>query len=213
MYWTYQIAEAGDITGRECQRHSDYYCLWDWYQSGLSSNTNDQDADMETIWDLASKIYKKINWFNLGQFGGDFDNGCCGWQSKLYMIRGRMHGYSPQEFIDVVSDMDEGNKVLASVSARFDHIGCVNVIDRLEYGTLVHNVFFTQLANTSSTHMDRPFVVISNDGGNLHLVGLNLQQTVRTVTFRWFKQNIVCEEHPEFCETRLEAEMNQMRIN
>ena len=61
--------------------------------------------------------------------------------------------------------------------------------------------------------MDRPFVVISNDGGNLHLVGLNLQQTIRTVTFRWFKQNIVCEEHPEFCETGLEAEMNQMRIN
>ncbi|XP_075258906.1 uncharacterized protein LOC142350830 [Convolutriloba macropyga] len=190
---TFQLAGSGDISAEQCAKYSDYYCLNNW-ETEENRTRAASSNDFRELKELAEANYRWLNWYNINSVADN--DACCHYQLQQYWIQGQLKGFSPQEFLDKMSDFNSHNKHLNYVVARYNSSLCVNVIYRLGYGSP------TQIISSRSgiIHNERPFIIVpSQVGDTVALIHTPFHDLREVLNFDWFKENYICRDHPEIC--------------
>ncbi|XP_075258329.1 uncharacterized protein LOC142350369 [Convolutriloba macropyga] len=195
----FQLAGYHGEEAIHCLQNSKFYCLLGWFTTENRTRTP-LENDRALIWYLAFKQFKKLNWFNINPLIVKYKAACCMYQSEQYYATGRKSGYSPHEYMERLSDFRDEGKHLNSITVRFNETQCVNIIERLTYGTQVPDVLVVGV-DDSLVNLEIPVMVVPPESYSIEIFDIRTsrRQMAETLTFRWFKGYYICKDHPEFC--------------
>ncbi|XP_075258902.1 uncharacterized protein LOC142350827 [Convolutriloba macropyga] len=157
--------------------------------------------------------YRSLNWFNLNPRRYQNNQICCAYQAAQYFMTGRPAGYSPEEYVSKLADFSDDNKFLNSITVRYNQSQCVNIIERLTFGTPVEQLVVLGFGN-HPINFQRPFLMVPQDRSDIHVfdISQSTHEIHQRLTFAWFKDNYICKDHPDVCHTNLAFEMGRMNL-
>ncbi|XP_075243961.1 uncharacterized protein LOC142338201 [Convolutriloba macropyga] len=125
-------------------------------------------------------------------------DGCCTYQTKLYVEYGQKNGLSPEEYLDKIFKFQRvGDKKVVFLKVRFHRPTCMNVISQIGFG----NGDLKIIGSRNGIKGKFAFPAL----GNSTAVPVFYGETIEAkLTFSWFIINILCLEKPELCEPIVE---------
>ncbi|XP_075256211.1 uncharacterized protein LOC142348663 isoform X2 [Convolutriloba macropyga] len=149
------------------------------------------DTDYIEFVHMLMPFFRDINWFTLSK--PDTLNGelCCEKQFSIYKQFGQKNGMTPYEYLDVVMNFTDHNRKLNYIKGHFDRHLSTNVIIELGFGT-------GPLKKSGLNQNCSMYMLTPNRSGDLYYFIGN--QIDHFLSFDWFKNNIMCDEHWWICE-------------
>ncbi|XP_075258783.1 uncharacterized protein LOC142350726 isoform X2 [Convolutriloba macropyga] len=184
----FQLTTGNSNESQKCSQFSRYYCLLAWH-SEFSFERLPRRTDEFVMYSLARANFKKLNWFDLYR---DNTDDCCDFQLSIYKLNGQLHGISPREYMKKMSDFGQENKHLNYIKADYDSSNCVNVIERLGFGSDVDVILDGDIRIGVALILVQPTDVTD---ASIHL----FMPDFLPIKFDWFKQNFICMDHPAYC--------------
>ncbi|XP_075256682.1 uncharacterized protein LOC142349152 [Convolutriloba macropyga] len=164
------------------------------YEERQSDFENDsgQRAAFE---DLIRPVYSFINWFPLDKTSED----CCKYQGKVFMDNGERYGLRAIVYIEnIVWNIQRNDKVLTYVRAHYNGTSCLNVISEVGFG-----VRHQEVKMKGNPRNGAQFVLPLD--GDYDIYKFEVNRLRGTLTFKWFKENVICKEQSWVCEMSPES--------
>ncbi|XP_075265059.1 uncharacterized protein LOC142357303 [Convolutriloba macropyga] len=204
------------VHGYLCKYHSRYYCL-DKY---LTQNRFGNDVlTQDPITERNSAIFESLiqsEWRRINMVDTMIDpTTCCFDQTATYVVFGLQNQrMSPQEYLNKLMDYKEDNKPLNFIAAYYSSEVCKNIIFQVGFGPgLLERYPHRQVLEGV------PYVIPGEDFDStvaipgLKSVTFDYYHPERTLTFTWFKHNIMCKDNPWICRGSVGNSTRSMRSN
>ncbi|XP_075263981.1 uncharacterized protein LOC142355820, partial [Convolutriloba macropyga] len=118
---------------------------------------------------------------------------CCEFQTITYLSQGQAKGLSASEYMEKMSAFNENDgKQLNYILASYNEELCLNVIHHLGFG------FGSRLELAGDFVQQNIFIIILDHYQQVTMYEWPIEKT--RITFKWFKESFICEEHPRFCQ-------------
>merc|ERR1712150_214174 len=122
--------------------------------------------------------------------------GCCHYQSEKYFYRGLSYGFSPDDYMNKLLNFTVQGKHLQFIKAHYDSFFCLNVINSLTFGnTLPATSNITILGGKRG----RDYMIPPNGLPPYQIDVFSHLHLNNTLTFFYFKYNIMCRDQPWIC--------------
>ena len=85
------------------------------------------------------------------------------------------------------------------------------MIEQIEFGSNTTHLIVVQMGG-AELDLEKATVLLSSDGSHVHIVGYSAREVIQNLTYRWFKVNYICKDHPEVCEPDFEDDFVRLRM-
>ncbi|XP_075262625.1 uncharacterized protein LOC142354251 [Convolutriloba macropyga] len=176
---------------KSCKALGKNYCLLGMEFSDTQTNRLPQETDIDVFKALLRLEFDTLSWYSLNPIT---KGGCCDVQANVYLFQGQHKGLSPREYLDRIKDYSLEHKHVNWIKAVFIPELCANMITEVGFGigdlkivgrTVGDNFIFPRIFWGEYTVIQRAEI-----------------PTHPITQFQWFKQMIMCYDHPWICGNR-----------
>ncbi|XP_075256005.1 uncharacterized protein LOC142348517 [Convolutriloba macropyga] len=184
-------SKDNELVVSSCLHFSTRFCLLGYLLYSKRTPRPPRREDFNNFARLIYPYYLKLNFFSFSSQYFPEHAACCRAQSGTYLDFGQKYGLSPKMYLDRLLDFSSKNKHLNLVKATYDRNLCVNVISMVGFGQGNLEI----IGDTQQAIFIFPPSLA--DRGMVHFFSHN--NIAASLTFDWFKENVVCLEQRWIC--------------